>query len=168
MILVINPISRARKRGTRLWLTANPSEKMAFDGAALSLLFRSRAGESIDIPNPGAPMKARTVLAPLAVALAVSSCSSIGPLPTSPPPANYRALTAAYVNSQKNAAAFKGARISDLRASKAPQPGDWTACLKLVDGSVYVVFFENGQAVDLRLQLAVDACSSPDKPLPAG
>lgn len=138
---------------------------MAFDCAAAGWL----AGCEDPIGNRirGAIMKTGRVLASLVVAISVSACSSVGPLPTSPPPANYRELTAGYVGLQKNAAAFKGARISGLKASKAPQPGDWTACLKLADGSVYVVFFENGKAVDLRLQLGVDSCLTPDQPLPA-
>lgn len=51
--------------------------------------------------------------------------------------------------------------ISDLKISVAPQPGDWTACVRTwKDGAVqyYSVFFRDRAIIDTRRSLVIDRC----------
>jgi hypothetical protein len=101
-------------------------------------------------------------IGPAAIAFALWGCGDI-PKPTlTPAPTNYRQLAANYIASVKPSPAIQPrvtitpVSISDIRISVPPQPGDWEACVKVIEGRTYAVFYADGKVTDLRLALAVD------------
>lgn len=100
----------------------------------------------------------------VALTFLASGCAANYPRPIqSPPPEHYLEETAIYVRGLPQPDRFKGAMVSDLEKTVAPQPGDWYACLKLSDGSVYAVFFGSAGIEDFRLTLGVDHCALTDR-----
>jgi len=111
----------------------------------------------------------------LAAAALVSGCASVEFLPAAPPPANYRYLAASYVAGLPPQDFRKDVLISALQKTEGAQPGDWFACLKFGNRSVYIIFFRGTDIARFRLPVGIDRCpvidqplSVPPKALPAG
>ena len=81
-------------------------------------------------------------------------------------PADYRQTTANYLADLPNPIRFKGALISDLKKSIAPQPAEWFACVRLKSGENYAIFITDGKVQQSRLTLGVDHCAEPNQSLP--
>jgi hypothetical protein len=99
-------------------------------------------------------------LAVVALAISASACSSLPPPAPQPAPANYAALAATFLGSIPAKPPLAGALISAVRPAEPPQPGDWTACVKLASGAPYAVFYSNGTVADGRIALPVDRCDA--------
>lgn len=102
----------------------------------------------------------------VAMAVLVSGCGSVEPLPTTAPPSGFRQLTAAFIADLQSPQLFKGALISMLQKTEGGQPGDWFACLRLRDLSFYVIFFRGEEVADFRRPVGIDKCPLPGEPLP--
>ncbi len=89
--------------------------------------------------------------------------------PVSPPPTNYRQLAANAAAVYFKTVPLVGAQISELREAKAPQLGEFAACLRTVaPSSNFAVLYEGAKVIDIRRAVVVDRCGEGDfGPLPA-
>lgn len=108
----------------------------------------------------------RDLAGTVAMAVLVSGCGSVEPLPPTAPPSDFRQMTATFIAGLQQPQLFKGALISTLQKSEGPQPGDWFACLRLHDQSFYVIFFRGKEVADFRRPVGVDKCPVADQLLP--
>ena len=90
------------------------------------------------------------------------------------PPITAGRIAATYRQAAANSAAsfknfpLRGAQISELRPAKAPQPGDWTACIRTAEQApgYFAVFYDD--EIVIRRAVAIDRCAEGRYgPLPA-
>lgn len=82
-------------------------------------------------------------------------------------PADYRKI----ISEGTPAPMTKGAQVSDLRATRGPQPGDWMACVKSNTNpyiGFFAVFIADEKVKDFRRSVGIDQCESAAySPLPS-
>jgi hypothetical protein len=105
----------------------------------------------------------------LALAALLASCVGELPLAYAPPgnpPVDYRQTAADAALLQLKKISLSGAQISELREAKAPQLGDFVACLHTVPitpqqrEAEFAVQFESGHVIGIRRAVAIDHCDS--------
>lgn len=77
-----------------------------------------------------------------------------------PVPLAYQQLAADHGQALSSRISLADASISAAKETQGPQPGDWYACLKAVDGKDYAIFYQDSKVVDFRQALAIDNCAA--------
>lgn len=106
----------------------------------------------------------------LSFALHLGGCAGIPTRIPKAAPANYRQLAANSVAALPKLAGLTPASISSIQQSQGAQSGDWRACIRLNDGRLYGVFYQDNALTDIRLAIAADCKGATDfhsLPVPA-